>query len=616
MPYAQRKDLMISTVKKFRAFHQILQLFLVGVFVLAPTTILSAVNNFSNSNPSYGLNHLPPTGTGVNHLLTSFPEEFAGANVATLLRAEAFYDEGITGQSTITANIEGGHIWNGHETLEHVTQFWHDGSAWNDQGTTFEEQVDLFDRHATWSGGIIGGRSGGKSMGEWQPGIAPGTDLRSGAIASVWNGSAYTSSFNFTEQSLAGAYDNYFGSADVINSSWGMPSVSGTGPYILAIDGLADLRPSTTFVVSAGNDANPDNDPNTPPVTNTVTTPGSGYNSITVGALQSEGNVYDTVAGFSGRGPQDYSDRENSCSACRAAVDIVAPGTHITAAYYGGETGGNNPTLDGSPSGPAGGPAYYTPSLSGASFSSAIVAGAAALVDSASYNTPALASNPSSRDARVVKSVLLNSADKISGWNNGQVSHVNGLGGVQTDQSLDYDSGAGRLNIGQAYAQYVAAETRDVPGTVWGDQGPVGSVGWDFGIVEADTNNVYHLETMLNQGEDLTVTLTWFRHRVFFSETGDAFDIGQADLDVRVIDALTGDIISESTSDVNVVEHLYFEIPRTSFYQIEIAMLDNLFGNILSEEYGLAWSVAEVPEPNSFGLICLAVLLLLRRQKI
>ena len=74
------------------------------------------------------------------------------------------------------------------------------------------------------------------------------------------------------------------------------------------------------------------------------------------------------------------------------------------------------------------------------------MAGGAALLDSASYNTPALAVNPNSRDARVIKAVLMNSADKIPGWNNGEIPHPNGFGGVRTTQSLDYNSGAGAMN--------------------------------------------------------------------------------------------------------------------------------------------------------------------------
>ena len=94
---------------------------------------------------------------------------------------------------------------------------------------------------------------------------------------------------------------------------------------------------------------------------------------------------------------------------------------NIKTAYYGGATGGNNPSLPGSPSGIAGGADSYTLGLNGSSLAAPMVTGGVALLASASYNT-SLSSNADSRDGRVVKAVLLNSAQKTSGWDNGQTS--------------------------------------------------------------------------------------------------------------------------------------------------------------------------------------------------
>ena len=446
----------------------------------------------------------------------------------------------------------------------------------------------LYDRHATWVGMLIGGRNGGAVQGDFQTGIAMDTDLRSGAIGSSWSGPAYTQNFDFTLQSFNKPFVDFFGTADVINTSWAGGDPTGTNVFAVAIDGLANSFPSTTYVNIAGNAG---------PGTNTVGWPGSGYNAITVGALQNDGaNVYDSVAAFSSRGPQDYSDPVNGVVAgVRAAVDLAAPGTDLTTAYYGGQTGGNNPTLSGSPSGPAGASDSYSDSIFGSSLAAPITAGGAALIASASYNTPALGSNPASRDARVVKSVLLNSADKIPGWSNGQVPHVNGLGGVQTTQSLDYASGAGRLNLDRAFDQYYPdTNTRDVPGTTSGSHGMVRAGGWDFGNVQNGIDNVYYIEDQLEAGTELDVTLAWFRERSYNTNNSQTFDTAQADLNLVVRDTNTGNIISESSSTYNVVEHLSFDLPATSLYQLEVHHSGNVFGPITSEDYGLAWSGAVI----------------------
>ena len=531
-----------------------------------------------------------------NHLLTNLPATFSGANVNTLLGADAFYSQGLTGSNASLANIEAGHIWNGHSALSHVATFSNDVSAWDDPGTVGVQQTDLIDRHATWVGLVAGGRVAGGSPGEHQRGIAYGADLQSGALASSWSGTAYAGSFGFNGNSYFTPFKNYFGSSDVINSSWGGSDSEGTGFFSTLGDALANQNPSTTWVVSAGNSGS---------ATNTVGSPGSAYNSITVAALQNNGaNDYATVASFSSRGPQDWGGGGLACTACRAAVDIAAPGTNLTSAFYGGTTGGNNPTLVGS--GGTANPNSYSSSVAGTSFSSPIVAGAATLVVDSSYADAALAANPHSRDARVVKSVLMNSADKIAGWDNGQVLTS---GVVQTLQSLDLVSGAGALNIGRAYDQYVEATTRDVAGTLSGAQGAVGGVGWDFGEAIDGVDNVYLISELIEAGTDFTATLTWFRERTeTYLADFSAQDIGQADLDLRIRDTISGIVVAESVSSVNVAEHLHFQAPATSLYQIEVEFFDDVFGSLERELYGLAWSAVTVPEPTTGLLVGITLL--------
>lgn len=555
----------------------------------------------ANVLPGNGMSYqlLDPTFEfpATNHLMTTQPSAFNGAVVNNLIGANTFYNNGFTGQGTIAANIEAGHIWNGHESLPHVSAFSHHPDAW---GTTTD---DLIDRHATWVGGHIGGRMGGNSPGDWQTGIALDTDLRSGAVATQWSGSAYALGFDLSGNTLATPYSEYFGTANVINSSWGGTDTTGTGFLAIAIDGYAAMFPETTLVVSAGNSG---------PNANTVGAPGSGYNGITVGALQNDGsNNYSDIASFSSRGPMDYQDANiGTVLGVRAAVDITAPGTNLMAAFYGGQTGGNNPTLPGSVDNP--GNSLYS-DVAGTSFASPITAGGATLVNSASI---ALALDSNTRDSRVVKAVMMNAAAKPAGWDNGQVS--NALGGVDTPQALDYVLGTGVLDLDQTYENYVNADTQDVLGLGGGN---IGVVGFDYGELAAIGNsNFYDFDLPLLGGTEFTATLSWFRDRDFDPNTFTSNDIAQADLDLFLWDTVMNEIIASSTSLYDVNEHFSFVLPRTSQYRLEVRWDGNNFGVTSNTGYGLAWraeGTQDVPEPSTIlGLFAVGSLgLCLKRKK-
>ncbi len=138
-------------------------------------SIVELSRGISNS-PTGTATHALDGGTGSSDLQTSNPTAFTGPSVNNIIGANTFYANGITGQGTVTANVEAGFIWNGHETLGHVSQYTNDASAWDDPGTVGNQMSDLFDRHATWVGMTIGGRNGGANQGGHQTGIAPGTD--------------------------------------------------------------------------------------------------------------------------------------------------------------------------------------------------------------------------------------------------------------------------------------------------------------------------------------------------------------------------------------------------------------------------------------------------------
>ena len=543
--------------------------------------------------------------TGQGHLVTSTPGTFTGADVAGLIGATTFYSQGYTGTRAIASNIEAGHVWDGHESLSHATSRTNDASA---PSSTFV--TPAYDRHATRVAMMIGGRSTAPGN-LYQQGIAYGATLRSGATATSWTGSAYSLSFNATSTSIANPYASNvsgFGTAHVINSSWGATSTSGsaeaggTDIRTMIIDSLANQRRFTTSVVSAGN-SGATSDP-------MVGAPGSGYNSITVGALQNNGaNVYSSVASFSSRGPQDYRQpglTVLAATARRAAVDIVAPGTSLTSAHYGGQSGGNDPSLSGSSNSP--GNNLYAGGLAGTSYSSPIVAGGVALMHDAAL---ALNLPQDARDGRVIKANLLNAAAKIPGWNNGQTAHSNGNGGVVTTQALDFVSGAGALDLTRTYDQFLSGVT-DITGTTGGSTSE--TIGWDYGIVSRNgaAKNDYVINTPLS-GE-FRVTLSWFRERTYSSSSLQT-DVGMANLDLQVWDSTFTNLVSESLSIYNTVEHLTFNLPTDGLYGIRVKYTENLFGSMNSEEYGLAWWGTAVPEPGTAAaLLALLSAGLMRRR--
>jgi hypothetical protein len=390
--------------------------------------------------------------------------------------------------------------------------------------------------------------------------------------------------------------------ADVINSSWagstGLFGTAGVDQISSVLDGLANTNPHTLFVAAAGNGGVGPNQ---------VPTPGAGYNVLTVASIAYDNGAYDIPSSFSSGGPNDYQDPIRTVTAARQVVDIAAPGENISGAYYGGETGGNRPQLGGAPSGPIGGPNWYTHSTSGTSYSSPTVAGGVALLYDASYaNFPA---NSDARDARVMKAIVMNSAAKTLNWNNGQTPNPNGSGGVITTQGLDNRVGAGRMDLSRAYDQLLSGTT-DVPGTLPGFQGLVNPLGWDYGQVAQDVPNDYLINSPLLIGSTFTATLDWFRDRT--SPIGATWnDLSYDNLDLELWKDVAGvatTLVSTSKSLYNDTEHFSFAIPATGQYTLRVLWSGEWFdtvGDLNIEQYGLAWSgtTASVPEPATIVLL-------------
>ncbi len=556
-------------------------------------------------------------------------------DINSLLGANRYYEQmtPITGQNTITTNLEAGFFWNGHETLQHVATNTINFVADVNESWGGASISDKYDRHATWASELIGGRStvGGDPV--WQQGIAYGTDLRSAAIASQWTGDAFTLLFEYTPASIITPCEQTFGTADVVNSSWNRPDdPSGTDTTSGVMDAYAFQNPSTTYVVSAGN---------TGPAVNTVGSPASGYNAITVAAL-ADANHYDVAASFSSRSPQDFGysgaiDTPVITTGVRAAVDTAAPGAALVSAFYGGQNGGNNTSLPGSIDDGSNASAY-SDGIDGTSFAAPLVAGGAALVASAAKTLPELSGNPAAHESVVVKSLLLNGATKTAGWDNGQQQMTVGNDTyIRTTQSLDWVTGAGRMDLDATFDLQTSGQI-DVAGTETGDLGDVVKTGWDYGESLLGIDNSYVISEWLPGGTPFTATLAWLRNRSFDAsivENKDIVededwvgyeDVAQADLNLSVW-ALDGNdqfttLIARSESLYNTVEHLSLTLPDSGFYGLRVEYLVNTFDNTTGGEWGnagnpqtYAVSWQAVPEPSSLALSSAALLELMLAQR-
>ncbi len=530
-----------------------------------------------------------------------------GLDVNALVGAERFYSAGYTGTRATAANIEAGHAWDQHESLGHISRFFQTSNP----GTAAPD-LGEFDIHATWVAQAIAGRGPTR----FQQGIAYGAELWSGAIAVryadfvdgepvIANGPFFTTTRSVVDpyaEAMLGISGN--GRADVVNGSWGFTEPTGANIQAAIIDAMAD-QSGTIAVFSAGNSG---------PGGNTVGGIGAGFNTITAGALASEFDAvpFDTPAGFSSRGPNDYFDPTSGVviPGVRAAVDLAAPGQDLVLAFYGGPTGGNRTGADLFPDDP-GATDLYSFGVGGTSFSAPIIAGGAALVVDAGKH---LFGTQASIDARVVKSVLQNSARKTDGWDNGQ-SNVGGV--ITTSQSLDWATGAGALDLDRAFAQYTAGTT-DVPG-LGGET--TEAVGWDYAEIDQGGVLEYTFDEELLGGTTFTATLNWFvGYQYDYSADATLALFGSfIDLDLSLfrLDEGQETLIAQSVSAFNNTEHLSFTLPSTGEYLLRVDWFgENYnFDGTVSEPIGLAWAGTVVPAPSGIALIGASAIIAARRRR-
>lgn len=525
-----------------------------------------------------------------------------------------FYNSGFFGQRSVIANVEGGHIWSGHEVFDRsgldpglgvspaVTQFV--------SGTGVVGQTDY---HATLVGHILGGTGyidteNGGSFTYVGIGLAPYAEMWSGAIATSFSGSDI-GSFETTTDSVLTPYRAFFRGiegrkADVINSSWGGADTAATSDETQTLDALALENSTVAFVVAAGNSG-----------TAPVSAPGSAYNNITVGALG--GADFLTPSEFSSRQAVDFYNPVSGTTTIgvRSAVDLAAPAENMFLAAYLGPTGSLE-TLDDITEDPSPDDLYFL-NQDGTSFAAPIVSGGIALLKDVvhSYENTIFEMPATALDTRVVKSVLMAGAQRTVGWDNGQ--RMSGLV-VSTTQSLDYATGAGALDLEQTANIYLLSETMDVVGI---EGGEIGASGWDFATVALGGANEYRFTNPFDEPVELTISLNWFAGTGFDEDDlGEALSFADLNLELWLLE---GDVfttqIAESVSVYNNTEFLRLTLALSGEYGIRVTFLGLVYdvqGLNAPTDYGLAWQAQAVPEPSLLALLGVAgiVILFVRRR--
>ncbi|MBT9314206.1 S8 family serine peptidase [Leptothoe spongobia] len=227
------------------------------------------------------------------------------------------------------------------------------------------------------------------------------------------------------------------------------------------------------------------------------------------------------------------------------------------------------------------------------------------------------------REPMVMKAVLLNAADKLRDEGNGQLL---GMGRTLLDESnltwVDSDAytdpkiplhrelGTGHLNAFRAYEQFNGGQ--------WGP-GNVTVRGWDYNSLPLNTAETsdqhlahtdYAIETPLKAGSYLAATLTWERQVSLedsddngLYDIGESFDVGglnNLNLYLMPIDEEdTSKSIWSSVSDVDSLEHIFYQIPKSGRYKLRVVYEQQVTRETL-QPYALAWwGVAEAVAPIS-----------------
>jgi hypothetical protein len=290
------------------------------------------------------------------------------------------------------------------------------------------------------------------------------------------------------------------------------------------------------------------------------------------------GTIFVSGAGNSG-GPDSPSTAYNS----------ISVGVSDAPASVG-------PTLNGRSkpdiSAPGGASSYSTPRVSGA---------AALLVQAGNRGDGGIGTASAATDARTVKALLLNGANKPADWTHTQTS------------PLDHRYGAGIVDANNSAQELAAGEYKYSATTTTSSLGgshlpPAGAVavepsltGWDLRTINSgsrsDAVNHYVFSVGKSGGPTsaLTATLTWERQLSRSSINN---------LDLYLYNTSTGALVAQSISGVDNVEHLSTAGLAPGTYDIEVLKHGGTAGVSAgdvsnSETYALAFNFVQAQQPTS-----------------
>lgn len=210
-------------------------------------------------------------------------------------------------------------------------------------------------------------------------------------------------------------------------------------------------------------------------------------------------------------------------------------------------------------------------------------------------------------DAKTVKALLLNGADKPVNWAK-IIDYDNDTLPVTHTSPLDASNGAGAANINFAHLNlqgglHVATETRSLSaGGLHSPSGAAGNVsskiGWNLAGISTsaigggrDGVHDYYFDWTPGEGQafDLTTTVTWNRQS---GKSG----INNLDLYVYREDGLSYNLVAASESSVDNVEHLHILDVPAGRYVIQV--VSRRSGVVAAlEEYALAFRMEAVEPP-------------------
>lgn len=425
--------------------------------------------------------------------------------------------------------------------------------------------------------------------------------------------------------------------ASVVNHSWGGDASQSdlTGSFYsepLLMDEYAGYYGKTAgttgqyrdklMVIAAGN-----NGGDSGSRTGLLGTPADSYNGLVVGALGVI-NTGATALADTGRTPTatvaSYSSWKPLANG-RAGVDVVAPGTNIwstLAIDY--QIGPDNTTGNDRVAGAASGTSFATPHVTGVAavlYGIAANSGYSVLIPDGSgsytfYVAPSATERGTtwSTDHKVIKAIIMNSADKIAGldingiaqssWQPGQVITTDGV--TNAVVPLNYAVGTGSVNAQESVLQY--SET--------------GNRFWDLNQLQITDSHYYYtfgtgkfISTDPTQPllTNLTATLVWDRHVDFtVNENVDDTTTGEASKDVlsnldlilqkQVSPGVWQDVYM-SAGTLDNVEHIYLtDLSASDIYRLDVYG-EYIAEPALGEQYALAVSWAPVPEPATIVAI-------------